>query len=125
VTVTPPLSWISPNAIRATAALPAGRGLPPAQPPRGRFLLRCAEFRRAARIEVRQDGRVLARSRPASLVPGRPAHLAGGWVAQVDPGGGPVRVALEGSPAPGSLAPGDLAPGSLAPGDLERGRMEA
>jgi hypothetical protein len=33
----------------------------------------------------------------------------------VNPGGGPVRVALEGSPAPGGLAPGGL----------ERGRMEA
>ncbi|MDX6391100.1 MAG: hypothetical protein QOJ73_2163 [Streptosporangiaceae bacterium] len=123
VTVAPPLSWISPNAIRATAALPAGRGLPPAQPPRGRFLLRCGEFRRAARIEVRQDGRVLARSRPASLVPGRPAHLAGGWVAQVDPGGGPVRVALEGSLAPGIPASGGLASGGLASGDLPRGHL--
>jgi hypothetical protein len=83
-------------------------------------------FRRLARVEVRQDGRLLARSRRASLVPGRPVYLAAGWVSQVDPVGGPVRVALaSGSLASGSLAPGDLAAGDLASGDPERGRMEA
>jgi thioredoxin reductase len=100
VIVAPPLSWISPNAIRL--------GTPP---PRGRFVVRCGVFRRLARIEVRQDGRLLARSRPGSLVPGRPAHLAGGWVSQVDPAGSPVRVAL----APG----GGLAPGSAGPGRMD------
>jgi thioredoxin reductase len=110
VTVTPPLSWISPNVIGAATALPAGGRVPPAQPPRGRFLLRCGEFRQAARIEVGQDGRLLARSRPAALVPGRPVHLAAGWVGQVDPAGGPVQVALAGSPAPGTAAPRLAAP---------------
>jgi thioredoxin reductase len=81
--VTPPLSWISPNAIR-----------PGVLPPRGRFVVRCGTFRRLARIEVRQDGRLLARSRPAALVPGRPAYLAAGWVSAVDPAGGPVQVTL-------------------------------
>ena len=115
MTVAPPLSWISPNAIRL--------GTPP---PRGRFVVRCGVFRRLARVEVRQDGRLLARSRRASLVPGRPVYLAAGWVSQVDPVGGPVRVALaSGSLASGSLAPGDLAAGDLASGDPERGRMEA
>ena len=60
--------------------------------PLGRFVLRSADFRRGARLEVRQDGRLLARSRPARLVPGRPVHLGAGWLGRVDPAGGPVRV---------------------------------
>ena len=47
---------------------------------------------RGARLEVRQDGRLLARSGPVRLVPGRPVHLGAGWLARVDPAGGPVRV---------------------------------
>jgi hypothetical protein len=43
-----------------------------------------------------QDRRVLARSRPVRLIPGRPAHLGAGWLAQVDPAGGPVRVVVRG-----------------------------
>jgi thioredoxin reductase len=82
VLVEPPLRWISPNVIR-TPATP---------PPLGRFVLRSAGFRRAGRLEVRQDGRVLARSRPARLIPERPVHLGAGWLAEVDPAGGPVRV---------------------------------
>jgi hypothetical protein len=82
-----PLRWISPNAIVAGRA---GR----ASPPLGRFVLRSGEFRRLARLEVRQDDRALARSRPVRLIPGRPAHLGAGWLAQVDPAGGPVRVVV-------------------------------
>jgi hypothetical protein len=82
-----PLRWISPNAIVAGRA---GR----ASPPLGRFVLRSGEFRRLARLEVRQDDRVLARSRPVRLIPGRPAHLGAGWLAQVDRAGGPVRVVV-------------------------------
>jgi hypothetical protein len=59
VLVEPPLRWISPNAIGSAAP-----------PPLGRFVLRSAGFRRGARLEVRQDGRLLARSRPARLIPG-------------------------------------------------------
>ena len=81
VLVEPPLRWISPNAIGSAAP-----------PPLGRFVLRSADFRRGARLEVRQDGRLLARSRPARLIPGRPVHLGAGWLARVDPAGGPVRV---------------------------------
>ena len=81
VLVEPPLRWISPNAI--------GSGAPP---PLGRFVLRSAGFRRGARLEVRQDGRLLARTRPARLIPERPVHLGAGWLARVDPAGGPVRV---------------------------------
>jgi thioredoxin reductase len=83
VLVEPPLGWISPNAI--TSAAP---------PPLGRFVLRSQVFQRMARLEVRQDGRLLARSRPVRMVPGRPVHLDAGWLAQVDLTGGPVRVVL-------------------------------
>jgi thioredoxin reductase len=90
--VEPPLRWISPNAIPALGASRGSWGLW-AAPPLGRFVLRSQEFRQRARLEVRQDGRLLARSRPARLIPGRPAHLGAAWLAQVDPAGGPVRVA--------------------------------
>ena len=79
----PPLRWISPNAIP----------VPTSVPPLGRFVLRSAEFRRLARLEVRQDGRVLGRSGPVRLIPGRPVHLGAHWLARVDPAGGPVSVA--------------------------------
>ena len=82
----PPLRWISPNAIAVTADGPA-------PPPLGRFVLRSREFRRLARLEVRQDGRVLGRSGPVRLIPGRPVHLGFAWLARVDPAGGPVDVA--------------------------------
>jgi NADPH-dependent 2,4-dienoyl-CoA reductase/sulfur reductase-like enzyme len=78
----PPLRWISPNAI-AVAAGP---------PPLGRFVLRSQEFRRLARLEVRQDGRLLDRSRPVRLIPGRPVHLSDAWLARVDHQGGPILV---------------------------------
>jgi thioredoxin reductase len=84
VLVEPPLAWISPNAITA------GR----AAPPLGRFVLRSGEFRRGVRLEARQDGRLLARSRQIRLVPGRPVHLGADWLARVDPAGGPVRVTV-------------------------------
>src|SRR6185437_3726742 len=81
VLVEPPLRWISPNVAGAAAA-----------PPLGRFVLRSGEFRRGARLEARQDGRLLTRTRPVRLIPERPAHLGAGWLDQVDPAGGPVRV---------------------------------
>jgi hypothetical protein len=83
VQVEAPLRWVSPNAIGSATS-----------PPLGRFVLRSGEFRRLARLEVRQDGRVLARSRPVRLIPGRPVHLDAAWLAQVDLGGGPVRVTI-------------------------------
>ncbi len=81
--VATPLRWISPNAVT-----------PGCPPPLGRFTLRTAEFHRPAALEVRQDGRLLARSRPRRLIPGRPVHLAATWLAAVDPAGGPVHVAV-------------------------------
>jgi thioredoxin reductase len=80
ILVAPPLRWISPNAVAS------------APPPLGRFVLRSQDFRRLARLEVRQDGRLLARSRPLRLVPERTVHLAAGWLPRVDPAGGPIRV---------------------------------
>ena len=85
VVADPPLGWISPNVVAADRV----------PPPLGRFTLRAAEFRRLARLETRQDGRLLARSRPLRLIPGRPVHLRASWLARVDPGGGPVRVGVE------------------------------
>jgi hypothetical protein len=55
-------------------------------------VLRSQEFRRLARLEVRQDGRLLAGFRPVRLVAGRPVHLGATWLARVDHAGGPVRV---------------------------------
>jgi hypothetical protein len=81
VLVEPPLRWISPNVISSAAA-----------PPLGRFVLRSREFRRVTRLEVRQDGRLLTRSRPVRLVPERPVHLGAAWLDRVDPAGGPVHV---------------------------------
>jgi NADPH-dependent 2,4-dienoyl-CoA reductase/sulfur reductase-like enzyme len=81
--VEPPLRWISPSAVR-----------PPLLPPGGRFLLRCDSFHPAARIEVRQDGRLLASSRTGRLIPSRPVHLPGGWAAHVGPAAGPVQIRL-------------------------------
>jgi thioredoxin reductase len=83
VEVEPPLLWISPNAIAPGASTPA--------PPLGRFILRAEVFGRA-RLEVRQDGRLLARSGPQRLIPTRPVHLRASWLAAVDPSAGPVRV---------------------------------
>jgi thioredoxin reductase len=79
----PPLAWISPNAIA-----------PASPPPRQRFALRSIVFLRRPVIEVNQGGRLLARGRVARLVPGRSASLSCGWLAAVDPAGGPVEVQI-------------------------------
>ena len=81
VMVAEPLLWISPNGVS-----PAGP-----EPPRGQFVLRSGAFASRARLEVRQDGRLL-QSANARLVPGRSIRLAGRWARQVDPAGGPVQV---------------------------------
>jgi len=93
VTVSGPLLWVSPNAVRVPGARPA-RDPGGAPPPRGRFVLRSGVFRRLARIEVTQDGRRLARSRPSRVMPERPVRVEGSWAARADPGGGPVTIRL-------------------------------
>jgi len=85
--VRPPLCWVSPSRVHPGAG----------QPPRGRFLLRTAELRERARLEVRQDGRLLWAGRRRGLVPARSAHTPARWVDQVDPSGGPVSFGLAGS----------------------------
>jgi thioredoxin reductase len=89
VVADPPLRWISPNAID-----------PGVLPPLGRFAIRAAEYRERARLEARQDGRLLARSAQLRLIPGRPVHLRAAWLTSVDPSGGPVRVGTASSRSP-------------------------
>ncbi len=81
VMVTEPLLWISPNGV--SPARP--------EPPRGQFVLRSRSFASRARLEVRQDGRLL-KSAHARLVPERSIRLDGSWAPDVDPAGGPVLV---------------------------------
>ena len=81
VTVAEPLLWISPNAISDPGTLP----------PRGQFVLRSAQYARLARIEVRQDGRLLTAAR-TRLLPGRSVQLDARWITRVDTAGGPVCV---------------------------------
>ncbi len=83
VMVAGPLRWISPNAISPVSP----------QPPGGRFVLRSAAFAGRARLQVRQDGRLLT-SAHARLVPGRSIRLDGRWARHVDPAGGAVQVAV-------------------------------
>ena len=84
VMVAGPLLWISPNGV-----CPASP-----EPPRGQFVLRSAAFARRARLEVRQDGRLL-NAAGTRLVPGRSIRLDGRWARNVDPAGGPVQVTAQ------------------------------
>jgi len=81
IDVVAPLAWIAPNAVNP------GRTLPP----RDRFVLRSEGPRRIATLEVRQDGRLLA-ARRIRLMPARSITLSAGWIADVDPAGGPIQV---------------------------------
>ena len=103
VEVEPPLLWISPNAV--AAATP---------PPLGRFTLRAAGFGPPGRLEVRQDGRLLVRSRLQRLIPGRSIHLPDSWLGGVDPAGGPICVARASHHGPVLNDLDDL-PGKAAP----------
>lgn len=82
--VAEPLLWISPNGVSPTSP----------EPPRGQFVLRSAAFASRARLEVRQNGRLL-KAAHARLVPGRSIRLDGGWARRVDPAGGPVLVTAQ------------------------------
>jgi thioredoxin reductase len=81
----PPLRWVAPNRLTGVGH----------RPPRDRFLLRSASFRRLPRLEVRQGARLLWSGRLARLVPNRSAQIPGAWAASVDPEGGPVTVGLK------------------------------
>ena len=76
-----PLSWISPNSVGDSSA-----------PPRGRFLLRAAEFLERPSIDIRQGGRSLWSGRLRRLVPGRSAPLPWDWIELVDPKSGPIEI---------------------------------
>jgi thioredoxin reductase len=78
ILVTDPLAWIAPNAI----------GTDRAMPPRGHFLFRCETGGRAELL-VRQGDRVLGRY-TARLPRGGSGRLPAGWLACVNPSGGPV-----------------------------------
>ncbi|MFI1395699.1 NAD(P)/FAD-dependent oxidoreductase [Streptomyces sp. NPDC020681] len=80
-----PLLWAAPNRIDPRGPLPM----------LGRFMLRTAEPLALPRLVVRQNSRVLHRSRllrPA--LPGRPLRLRADWIAAADAGGGPVLITL-------------------------------
>lgn len=80
-----PFLWIAPGIVRP--------GDP--APPRDRLVLWTAEYRRAPMVEVRQDGRVVARRRiPWPASPGRAFRLPAGLLTAIDPGGGDVHVGL-------------------------------
>jgi thioredoxin reductase len=83
ITVAAPLRWVSPSVVRILGP----------RPPGGHFLLRSDVFKRGARLVVRQGDRVLGEAR-ARLVPTRPVHLAAGWMTRVEPGEGPVSIAV-------------------------------
>jgi thioredoxin reductase len=78
----PPLRWLAPNRLAD----------PLRPPPLGRLLLWVDGFH-AARLEARQDGRLLWAAR-RRLVPNRSLHLPARWLRLVDPAGGPVTLAL-------------------------------
>jgi thioredoxin reductase len=78
----PPLRWVAPNRLAD----------PLRPPPLGRLLLRVEGFH-SARLEARQDGRLLWSGR-RRLVPNRSVHLPARWLRRVDPAGGPVTLAL-------------------------------
>jgi thioredoxin reductase len=84
ISVVAPLSWIAPNAIRS----------PVTPPPRARFVLRSDVFARRARLEVRQDGKILASAR-ARLMPNRPVRLDASWLDRAELAAGPVQVHLD------------------------------
>jgi hypothetical protein len=83
VEVSGPLRWITPQ------------GLVPGCPPR-RFALRAASVTGPGRLEVRQDGRLLASRRVRRLVPNTSIHLGGRWAADVMPSGPPPVVSFVG-----------------------------
>ena len=81
-TATPPLLGLAPGVVDPTAGPPA----------RGRFILRTAEFRDHARLQVRQGDRLLASHRAGRLVPARSVTLPATFLDRVDPSAGPLTV---------------------------------
>lgn len=80
--VSPPLHWVSPN------ALSSGDGDPVRTPLR----IRSHEALIAPLVQVRQGDTVLWRGRLPRIMPGRSARLPTGWLAGADPKAPPVTV---------------------------------
>jgi thioredoxin reductase len=76
IEVSAPLCWITPQR------------LVPGSPPR-RFALRAADVTGAGRLEVRQDGRLLATRRVRRLVPNRSIRLGTDWAGRISTSGPP------------------------------------
>jgi thioredoxin reductase len=83
-----PLRWVAPGAVAPGAG----------PPPRGRFVLRTAEFRDHARIQVHQGDRLLLAARAGRLVPTRSIALPAAWLDRVDPEAGPLQVGIAEQP---------------------------
>src|SRR6185369_2502678 len=90
------ISWLRgehsaglPPSVAVAVGEPLAAVFPPrlsgaALPPRGRLVLWAAEARPRARLEVRQGGRLLHRTRlPVPLAPGRPAAVDASWATDV------------------------------------------
>ena len=80
-----PLLWVAPGIVRPDDPAPA----------RSRLVMWASEFRAVPRIEVRQDGRVVARRRlPWAMSPGRAFRVPFSLLAGIDARGGDVRIGL-------------------------------
>jgi thioredoxin reductase len=85
VTAAAPFTWVSPGLIRPGDVPPA----------RGRALLWGDQYRPFPRVEVRQQGRVIARRRlPWPVSPGRVFRVPWDMFGGVDPGAGDVLIGL-------------------------------
>ena len=80
----PPLAWVSPNVVGSDSEAPR----------RHRLLVRGREFLTAPQLSITQDDKTLWTGRLPRIVPGRSARLPATWAKSVDPGGGPVEIAV-------------------------------
>ena len=83
IVCSPPLLWISPNAVSSGET-----------PPRDRFALRSTAFLAGPQVEIRQHDRLLWTGRLRRMVPGRSSALPASWLAEVDPHGSTIDVQL-------------------------------
>ena len=79
-----PLDWICPNLVGVGSTT---------RPPRG-YALRARAFLASPKLAVTQDDRILWQGGPRRLQPGRSNLISADIAAQLDPAGGPLRIAL-------------------------------
>jgi thioredoxin reductase len=84
VECTPPLRWVSPNAVA-----------PGADVPHGHLLLRSSAFARRPRVTITQGVRELWSGRLRRTVPTMPVHIPARWLDRVDPDGAAVRISID------------------------------